>query len=69
MLHAKRVEALQQIAGCSRVVPVVATVVDHDMVAGLLSKFARVLDQVVAGEENLEDRIAEGGVFFAHAGR
>ena len=48
VLDTECVEALKQIAGCSGVVPVVATVVDYDMVAaGLLRQCACVFDEVV----------------------
>ena len=61
---AQGVESLQQIAGRVGVVPIVATVVDHDVIAGLFSQGARVLDQVVTGEQNFEDRIAKGRILF-----
>ncbi len=63
MLRAQIVEAVEQIAGGIGIVPVVAGVVDRDKVAGLLSKGAGALDQVVAGEQNFENRIAKGFVF------
>ena len=63
------VEALQQVAGCVGVIPVVAAVVDDHVVAGFPRQGARVFHQVVAGEQNLEDRIPKGLVFAAHVGR
>ena len=65
---AQRVEALEQVAGGVGVVPVVATVVDHGVVAGFFGQGAGVFDQVVAGEQDFEDRIAESLVFAAHGG-
>ena len=59
-------EAVEQIAGGVGVVPVVATVVDDGEIAGLLGQGAGVLDQVVAGEQNLKDGIAECLVFAGH---
>jgi len=65
---AQGVEALQQVAGGCGVVPVVATVIHCSVVAVLLGQGAGVLHQIVAGEQNLEDRIAKGLVFAAHGG-
>jgi hypothetical protein len=62
MNGAQGVEALEEVAGGVGVVPVVATVVDHDMKAGLLGEGSGVLREVVAAEQKLEDGIAEGGV-------
>ena len=63
---AQGVKALQQVAGGVGVVPVVATVIHRGVVAGFLRQGAGVLHQVVAGEQNLKDRIAKGLVLAAH---
>jgi hypothetical protein len=65
---AQGVKALHQVAGGVGIVPVVATVIHRGVVAGLLGQGAGVLYQVVAGEQNLKDRIAKGLVFAAHGG-
>ena len=48
VLGSECVKAFKQIVGGFGVVPVVATIVDHDMIAGFPSKRARALNQVVA---------------------
>ena len=55
MNGAQGVETAEQIAGRVGIVPVVATVVDDGVVAGLFGKGAGAFNQVVAGEQNLED--------------
>ena len=65
---AQFVKALEEIAGGFGVVPIVATVIDDDVEAGLLGEGAGVFSEVVAGEEQLEDGIAEGRVFAGHGG-
>ena len=65
---AQIVKALEQIARGIGVVPVVAAVVDGDVVAGFLRERPRILDQIVAREQDLEDRIAKGRVLAGHGG-
>ncbi len=68
MLGAKGMEALEQIAGCVGVVPVIAGVVDDGVVAGFLGEAAGAFDQVVAGEKHFKDGVAEGVVLGAEQG-
>ena len=67
-IGAQLMEALEEVAGGVGVVPVVGGVVDLDVEAGLLRQDAGILGQIVAGEKNLEDGIAEGRILFAHGG-
>src|SRR5580658_2147020 len=55
VLGTQSVEEVEQVARGSGIVPVVATVVDRNVIAGSLGQGARILNKVVAGEKNLED--------------
>src|ERR1700722_8489134 len=69
VLGAESVEAVEEIARRVGVIPIVAAVINDDFVSGFSREGASVLNQVVAGEQNLENGIAKGRIFAAHAGR
>src|SRR5450631_1129816 len=59
-------ESVQEVARRVSIIPVVAGVVYSHKVAGLLRQDAGILNQVVAGEQELEDGIAKRLVLAGH---
>src|ERR1700676_2321377 len=68
MSRTLRMEMLEKVSRRVRVVPVVAAIVHGNEIAGLFGDGARILYQVVAGKQDLEDGIAKGVILFLHVG-